>query len=64
MGAEDDPGVIVDPDPRLLRGDGLRIADAAVFPKMVGVNIASTCMMVGLRCAGLILQERAGAAVA
>ncbi len=47
-------GAVVDPQLRV-RGVGrLRVADASVFPAMIGVNPCMTCMMVGERCAALI----------
>jgi choline oxidase len=58
MGEPGAPGTVVGPDLRVAGIRGLRVADASVFPSMVSVNIASTCMMVGLRCADLILRER------
>jgi choline dehydrogenase-like flavoprotein len=54
MGAADDPRAVVGPDLRVRGVRRLRIADASVFPAMVSVNIAATCMLVGLRCADLI----------
>jgi choline dehydrogenase-like flavoprotein len=54
MGAPEDPGAVVGPDLRV-RGIGrLRIADASIFPAMIGVNINLTCMMIGERCAELV----------
>jgi choline dehydrogenase-like flavoprotein len=55
LGAADDSDAVVDPELRV-RGVGrLRVADASVFPEMVGVNINITCMMVGEKCAELVL---------
>jgi choline dehydrogenase len=55
MGAADDPLAVVDPQLRV-RGLGrLRVADASIFPSMIGVNLCITCMMVGEKCADLIL---------
>ncbi len=60
MGRLEDPRTVVGPDLRLKELDGLRIADASIFPCMVSVNIAATCMMIGERAAELILaSERA-----
>jgi choline oxidase len=54
MGAPDDAKTIVDPELRV-RGIGrLRVADASVFPSMIGVNINITTMMIGEKCADLV----------
>lgn len=54
MGAPEDAGAVVGPDLRV-RGIGrLRVADASIFPEMIGVNINLTCMMIGERCAELV----------
>jgi choline dehydrogenase len=46
---------VVDPALRV-RGLGrLRVADASIFPSMIGVNLCITCMMIGEKCADLIL---------
>ncbi len=54
MGARDDIGSVVGPDLVVKCVDGLRVADASVFPAMVSVNINATCMMVGLKAAELM----------
>ena len=57
MGAAGDPDAVVDPQLRV-RGVGrLRVADASVFPAMIGVNPAITCMMIGEKCAALIAAD-------
>jgi choline oxidase len=57
MGAADDCGVVVDPTLRV-RGVGrLRIADASVFPALLGINPCITCMMIGERCADFVVDE-------
>lgn len=62
LGAPDDLGAVVDPALRV-RGVGrLRIADASVFPEQIGVNINITCMMVGEKCADLVLRSWSGKA--
>jgi choline oxidase len=54
MGAADDEKAVVDPELRV-RGIGrLRVADASIFPSMIGVNINITSMMVGEKCADLV----------
>ncbi len=32
----------------------LRVADASIFPSMIGVNINITSMMIGEKCADLV----------
>jgi len=54
MGAASDPLAVVTPDLRVRGIDGLRIADASVFPSMVTVNICNTVMMIGERAVELI----------
>ena len=57
MGAADDPRSVVDPCLRV-RGIGrLRVADASIFPTMIGVNPCITCMMIGEKCADLIRER-------
>ncbi|MDQ3959661.1 MAG: GMC family oxidoreductase [Pseudomonadota bacterium] len=54
MGSPDDSLAVVDPQLRV-RGVGrLRIADASIFPTMIGVNPCLTCMMIGEKCADLV----------
>jgi choline oxidase len=54
MGAADDEKAVVDPELRV-RGVGrLRVADASIFPSMIGVNINITSMMIGEKCADLV----------
>ncbi|WP_143526352.1 GMC family oxidoreductase N-terminal domain-containing protein [Rubrobacter xylanophilus] len=60
MGAPDDPAAVVDPQLRV-RGVGrLRVADASIFPTMIGTNPCITCMMIGEKCADLVLGADAG----
>lgn len=55
MGATDDPLAVVDPQLRVRGMRKLRVADASIFPSMIGVNPCLTCMMIGERCAAFIL---------
>jgi choline oxidase len=56
MGAADDPMAVLDPELRV-RGVGrLRVADASVFPCMTTVNPCITVMMIGEKCADLVLS--------
>ena len=57
MGAANDPLAVVDPQLRVRGIQGLRIADASIFPTMIGVNPNITVMMVGERCADFCLSE-------
>jgi choline dehydrogenase-like flavoprotein len=54
MGSSEDHGSVVDPSLRVRSIEGLRVADASVFPVMISVNPCITCMMVGEKCADLI----------
>ena len=54
MGAANDPLAVVTPELRVRGIEGLRVADASVFPSMVTVNICNTVMMVAERAAALI----------
>lgn len=55
MGAADDETAVVDPTLRVRGIDNLRVADASIFPTMIGVNPNLTCMMIGARCAEFVL---------
>jgi choline oxidase len=55
MGSPNDPLAVVDPQLRVLGVQALRIADASVFPTLPSVNPNLTCMMIGERCADLVL---------
>jgi choline oxidase len=57
MGAVDDPLSVVDSQLRVKGMRNLRVADASIFPTMIGVNPCITCMMIGEKCADSILQE-------
>jgi choline oxidase len=54
MGDARDRRSVVDPDLKVIGIRNLRVADASIFPRMVSVNIAPTCMMIGHRAAELI----------
>jgi choline dehydrogenase-like flavoprotein len=50
-----DERAVVDPELRVRGIDGLRVADASVMPSIVGGNTNAACIMIGERCAELIL---------
>ncbi len=54
MGAADDPQAVVDPQLRVRGLEGVRIADASVFPTMPAVNPMIGVLMVGEKCAALL----------
>lgn len=54
MGAVGDETAVVDPHLRLIGLDNLRIADASIFPTMIGVNPNMTCFVIGERCADFL----------
>ncbi len=54
MGSDADS--VVDPALRVRGVEGLRIADASVFPRITSGNINATCLMIGEKAADLIGQ--------
>lgn len=56
MGAADDTGAVVDPQLRIRGLEGIRIADASVFPTMPAVNPMIGVLMVGEKCAELLVE--------
>lgn len=54
MGGSGNPESVVDPSLRVRGIEGLRVADASVFPVMISVNPCITCMMIGEKCADLV----------
>jgi choline dehydrogenase len=57
MGAVGDPASVVDPDLRVIGVEGLRVADASVFPLLVGGNTNAAAVMVGERGADKVLGK-------
>lgn len=54
MGPFDDPQAVVDPQLRVRGVQGLRVADASVFPTMTTVNPMVAVLMIGERAAELV----------
>ncbi|MEU3353332.1 GMC oxidoreductase [Streptomyces sp. NPDC037389] len=56
MGASTDDQAVVDPELRIRGLEGIRIADASVFPTMTAVNPMIGVLMVGEKCAELLVR--------
>ena len=52
-----DPNAVVDPELKVKGLQGLRIADAGVFPEMPSINPMLTVLAIGERAAELIAQQ-------
>jgi choline dehydrogenase len=52
-----DERAVVDPELRVRGIDGLRVADTAIMPSITGGNTNAPAMMIGERCAELILRD-------
>lgn len=59
MGAVTDDRAVVDPELRIRGLEGVRIADASVFPTMTAVNPMIGVLMVGEKCAELLVSDPA-----
>ncbi|WP_419997317.1 GMC family oxidoreductase [Streptomyces boninensis] len=57
MGAADDGLAVVDPELKIRGLDGIRIADASVFPSMPAVNPMICVLMVGEKCAEMLAAD-------
>jgi choline dehydrogenase len=52
------PIAVVDHDLRVHGLSGLRLADASIMPTMVSGNTNAACIMIGEKCADLMLAAR------
>jgi len=57
IGLKNDPYAVIDHELKVYGIENLRVADASVFPSMIGVNPNITIMMIGERCADFILKS-------
>ena len=55
MGAATDPGSVVDPQCRVIGVEGLRVADASIFPRITNGNLNAPSIMTGEKAADHIL---------
>ncbi|WP_312796050.1 choline dehydrogenase [Tianweitania sp.] len=55
MGRADDPHAVVDPQTRVIRVDGLRVADSSIFPRVTNGNLNGPSLMTGEKAADHIL---------
>ena len=58
MGPASNPMAVVDPDLRIHGLSGLRVADASIMPTVVSGNTNAACIMIGEKCADLMLAAR------
>ncbi len=52
-----DERAVVDPELRVRGVEGLRVADASIMPSITGGNTNAPAMLIGERCAELMLQD-------
>lgn len=53
--AKREKGGVINEQLRVYGVEGLRVADASVFPRLIGVKPQATIVLVGEKCADLIL---------
>ena len=58
MGPASNPRAVVDPELRVHGVSGLRVADASIMPTVVSGNTNAACIMIGEKCADLMLAAR------
>lgn len=58
MGTPDDPTAVVDQKLRVIGVKNLRVADCSIMPLITSGNTAAPAMMIGEKCAQMILQEK------
>ena len=58
MGPASNPMAVVDPELRVHGLFGLRVADASIMPTVVSGNTNAACIMIGEKCADLMLAAR------
>ena len=58
MGSTADRDAVVDPECRVIGIEGLRVADASIFPQITNGNTNAPSMMVGEKAADLILGKK------
>jgi choline dehydrogenase-like flavoprotein len=55
MGPGSNPQAVVDPELRVRGLERLRVADASIMPTVVSGNTNAACIMIGEKCADLML---------
>ncbi|XP_059154343.1 glucose dehydrogenase [FAD, quinone]-like [Physella acuta] len=60
MGRVTDPTAVVDPRLRVIGVKGLRVADGSIMPYIPSGNTHTPIVMVGEKCAHMVLEDRGG----